>query len=113
MSRTLRQTTCSWVSGPQYSPWSGASVVRCRLGLSPTRPQADAGMRIEPPMSLPCATGTRPAATAAAEPPLEPPVLRSRFQGFRAGPCASGSVVGDEVSSGTLVRPSTTNPAAR
>src|SRR5438552_1802401 len=29
-------------------------------------------MRIEPPPSLACATGTRPAATAAAEPPLEP-----------------------------------------
>ena len=31
-------------------------------------------MRIEPPPSLACAIGTMPAATAAAEPPLEPPV---------------------------------------
>ena len=42
---------------------------RPRLGLSPTSPQQAAGMRIEPPPSLPWATGTIPAATAAAEPP--------------------------------------------
>src|SRR5438552_2183735 len=29
-------------------------------------------MRIEPPPSLPCAAGARPAATAAAAPPLDP-----------------------------------------
>ena len=43
-------------------------------------------MRIEPPPSLACATGTIPDATAAAEPPLEPPVEWSRFQGLRVGP---------------------------
>jgi hypothetical protein len=31
---------------------------------------------MDPPPSLACATGTRPAATAAAEPPLDPPVER-------------------------------------
>ena len=51
---------------------------RPRLGLRPTRPQQAAGMRIEPPPSLPCATGTMPAATAAAEPPEEPPGVRVR-----------------------------------
>ena len=35
-----------------------------------------AGMRIEPPPSPACATGTMPLATAAAEPPLDPPALR-------------------------------------
>ena len=112
-SRTLRVTTCSWVSGPQYWPQSGARVVRARLGLRPTSPQHDAGMRREPPMSLPWAIGTRPAATAAAEPPLDPPGDRSRAQGLWAGPKARGSVVGDIVSSGTLVRPSCTSPAFR
>ena len=34
------------------SPKSGASETRPRVGLSPTRPHADAGMRIEPPPSL-------------------------------------------------------------
>ncbi len=73
LSRTLRVITCSYVSGPQYSPWPGARLVRSRLGLRPTSPQQDAGIRIEPPMSLPWATGTIPAATAAADPPLDPP----------------------------------------
>ena len=41
-------------------------------------------MRIEPPPSLASASGTMPAATAAAAPPLEPPVLRAGSQGFRA-----------------------------
>ena len=43
-------------------------------------------MRIEPPPSLPCATGTMPAATAAAAPPEEPPGVRSRSHGLRVGP---------------------------
>ena len=73
---SMRVSTNSWVSGPQYSPKSGPNVVRARVGLRPTMPHIDAGKRIEPPMSLPCATGTSPAATAAADPPLDPPVLR-------------------------------------
>ena len=35
-------------------------------------PQNAAGWRIDPPVSVPVAAGTRPAATAAAEPPDEP-----------------------------------------
>ena len=38
-------------------------------------PHMEAGKRIEPPMSLPCATGTKPAATAAAEPEGLTPLL--------------------------------------
>jgi hypothetical protein len=43
-------------------------------------------MRMEPPLSLPCAKGRIPAATAAAEPPLDPPAVRSRFHGLRVAP---------------------------
>jgi len=39
------------------------------------RPQWEAGIRIEPPPSVPWASGRMPAATAAAEPPLDPPGL--------------------------------------
>ena len=39
----------------------------------PTMPQKAAGWRMEPPVSLPSAAGRNPAATAAAEPPEEPP----------------------------------------
>ena len=42
-------------------------------------------MRTEPPPSDPGAKGTRPAATAAALPPQEPPELRLRAYGFRDG----------------------------
>ena len=42
-----------------------------------------AGCRIEPPVSLPSASGAIRAATAAALPPLEPPGMRSRSHGFR------------------------------
>ena len=38
-------------------------------------PQSDAGCRIEPPVSEPSAIGDKPAATATAEPPLEPPEM--------------------------------------
>ena len=68
------------------SPKSRARDTRPREGLRPTRPQAAAGIRIEPPPSLAWASGTIPAATAAAEPPLDPPGERSRSHGFRAGP---------------------------
>ena len=39
----------------------------------PQMPVSDAGWRIEPPVSVPVAPGTRRAATAAAEPPELPP----------------------------------------
>lgn len=57
-----------------------------RVGLNPTRPQLEAGMRIEPPPSLPWAPGTMPAATAAPEPPDEPPGVREVSHGLRVGP---------------------------
>ena len=53
--------------------------------LEPEQAAAAAGMRIEPPPSFACAIGTMPAATAAAEPPLEPPVERVRSYGLRVG----------------------------
>jgi hypothetical protein len=48
-------------------------------------PQSEAGWRIEPPVSVPIAQGASPAATAAAEPPLEPPGTRCGSQGLRVG----------------------------
>ncbi len=52
----------------------------------PTIPQSAAGWRIEPPVSVPIAHGAVPPATAAADPPEDPPGTRSRSQGFRTGP---------------------------
>ena len=69
-------------------------------------------MRIEPPPSLASASGTMPAATAAAAPPLDPPVLRARSHGLRHAPSASDSVEGSSPNSGVLVLPSTIRPAS-
>ena len=90
-SRTVRAIGPA-VARPIGSPYIGKPLMRPREGLRPTRPQQEAGMRIEPPPSEPWASGTRPAATAAAEPPEEPPAIRVRSQGVTAGGCPSGSV---------------------
>ncbi len=54
-----------------------------------------------------------PAATAAAEPPEEPPGVRSVSHGLRAGPWTRGSVTGRIPYSGSFVVPTITKPAAR
>ena len=63
------------------------------VGVTPTTPQKDAGWRIEPPVSEPRATTEVPCATAAAEPPLEPPGTRSRINGI-ANRAERGILVG-------------------
>src|ERR1700682_4555968 len=63
------------------------------VGLWPTTPQNDAGMRTEPPPSVPSAIGAIPAATDAPAPPLEPPGVRARFHGLRVSPNTRLSVV--------------------
>src|SRR4051794_41942381 len=97
----------------QPSPTSGPWLTLARVGFRPTSPHSLAGIRIDPPPSLACATGTIPLATAAADPPDDPPVEWPVFQGLRAGGNAFGSVVTVVPNSGTLVRPKGTNPAAR
>src|SRR5207247_4555891 len=51
----------------------GLRPIRPLVGLIPTRPQNAGGIRIDPPPSVAVAIGTSPAATAAPDPPLEPP----------------------------------------
>ena len=97
----------------QPSPRSGASETRARVGLRPNNPQHEAGTRIEPPPSLAWAAGTIPAATAAAAPPDEPPVMWSRLHGLRVCPNRLDSVVVVSPSSGEALRPNTTSPARR
>ena len=111
LSRTERVSACSETSPLITSPKFGPSGMRARVGFRPNTPQHEAGIRIEPPPSFPWAMGTNPAATAAAEPPLEPPVLRPVFHGFRVGPNNCGSVVGKRPNSGVLVLPTMTSPA--
>ncbi len=77
----------------------------------PTTPHRAAGWRIEPPVSVPSDSGAIEAATAAAEPPLDPPGTRSRSHGLRVGPKAEFSVDDPIANSSMLVLPSSTRPA--
>ena len=67
----------------------GASAIAPRADTTPAvgfhavTPQACAGMRTEPPVSVPSATAAMPLATATAEPDDEPPGMKSAFHGLR------------------------------
>ena len=63
-------------------------------------------------MSDPSASGTNPAATAAAEPPDDPPGTRLVSWGLRVGPKAEVSVEEPIANSSMLVFPTITAPAA-
>ena len=81
-------------------------------------PQALAGLTMEPSVSVPTATGQRAAATATAEPLLEPLGLRSRAWGLRVWPPRPLHPLLLRLDrklahSLRLVLPSTTAPAAR
>ena len=83
---------------------AGQAGTRPNVGLSPGRPQNAHGIRIEPPPSVPSASGTIPAASAAELPPLEPPgVLRRvpRVAGD-AGQRAVGDALPAELGRGRL-----------
>src|SRR3984957_15330898 len=106
-------TAWAQVNPPQPSPRSGPSGVRARLGFKPNTPDAEAGIRIEPPPSLACAMGRMRATTAAPAPPEEPPDECARFQGFRVGPNKRDSVVGNNPNSGVEVLPKMATPVLR
>src|SRR3954462_5774714 len=82
------------------------------VGVTPTTPQNDAGYRTEPPVSDPSDTTAVPCATAAADPPLDPPGTRSGATGLRTGPNAEFSFDDPIANSSQLVFPSSTPPAA-
>src|ERR1700733_8176173 len=75
-------------------------------------PHRAAGWRIDPPVSVPMAHGARPAATAAALPPDEPPGTRRRSQGLSAGPKPEFSFEDPIANSSWLVLPRSGAPAA-
>src|SRR5690554_278018 len=68
---------------------------------------------MEPPVSVPRAHGASPAATAAAEPPLDPPATRSRSWGFLVTPKAEYSEDEPMANSSRLVLPKMGRPALR
>src|SRR5690349_11891220 len=74
-------------------------------------PHMAAGCLMDPPVSEPSARGVTPAATATADPPLEPPGMRSSAHGFRDGPNAEFSVDDPIANSSQFVLPTITAPA--
>src|SRR5690606_8342219 len=112
-SRAVRAIGRLVDSGGQSGGAAAPEGTRPREGLKPVRPVTADGMRIDPPPSEPVASGTRPPATAAAEPPDELPGDRSVSHGFRVAPNTGFSVSAFQPSSGVLVLPTTTQPAAR
>src|SRR5690606_19837469 len=110
LSATVRVTTPEVDAATIFCARLG---MRLRLGLSPTSPLQDAGMRIDPPPSDACAIGAMPAATAAPAPPEDPPGVCTVFHGLRVLPCRSDSVIEIVPNSGVVVLPISTNPASR
>jgi hypothetical protein len=70
-------------------------------------------MRIEPPKSPPNSSGVRPAATAAAPPPVLPPGVRARSHGLFVRPKSGLLDCQSAAYGGTFVLPIKTTPAAR
>src|SRR5260370_25696773 len=98
---------------PQPSPRPGRGGLRARVGFIPTTPEAEAGIRIEPPPSLACATGRMRAATAATAPPDEPPDECARIQGLRVRSSNRESGVGLNPKSGPETFPKIRAPPPR
>ena len=69
-----------WRGRPRKPPCIG---IRPKLGLKPYTPQNAAGALMDPAPSVPVPTGAKPAATAAALPPLEPAEVRLVSHGVR------------------------------
>ena len=82
-------------------------------GLNPVTPQNEDGIRIDPPMSEPVARVVVPAASAAAEPPLEPPGEYAVCHGLRVTPHSFDQVTGAQLNSGVVVLACTMPPASR
>ena len=111
-SDTVRAIGPSWFIVSQPCTAWGQEGTRPNWGFRPATPQRAAGILIEPPPSLPTASGDSPAASPAAAPPLEPPTVFFLSQGFQVGPNTELSVTATSPNSGTLVLPSITPPAS-
>src|SRR5690349_19060132 len=70
-------------------------------------------MRIDPPASVPTASGQIPASSATALPPLLPPGVRCKSHGLRVTPESGESVSGFQPNSGVVVLPKKLAPAVR
>src|SRR6185295_5640571 len=80
-------------------------------GRRPTTWQKLAGLRSDPPMSLPSAIGSMPQASATAAPPLLPPHVFVRSYGLSVDPNTGLKVCDPAPNSGVFVLPTRIAPA--
>ncbi len=86
-ANNARQSISERAIGPAWSSVHDSGTrprvdTNPRVGLMVEVPQHADGMRSDPAVSVPVAAGTMRAASAAPEPPLEPPAVRSRSHGL-------------------------------
>ena len=116
-ARSARTSVTERASGPTVSrelltgctPWVETAP---NVGRRPETPHSDAGSRTDPPVSVPIAATHRSAATAAPEPPLDPPGIRSGAAGLTTAPNVSFADVAPKASSWRFAVPRITPPAA-
>jgi hypothetical protein len=109
MSRPIGPTVSSdGASG--YTPFTDT---RPHVVFSPVTPQQAAGMRTEPPVSVPKATSASPVATATADPLEEPPGTRRGSLGFTGVPAQWFTPLADQHSSVSPVFPAIRAPCSR
>src|SRR5437764_5299238 len=73
-------------SSVRHAGTTPAVEINPRLGFNPTMLLSIAGTRPEPAVSVPSASGTRPAETATADPELDPPGIKSARIGLTGMP---------------------------
>ena len=105
-----RGPTGSPAAASGYTPRAGT---RPQVVFRPTTPQQAAGIRTEPPVSVPSATSASPTATATADPLEEPPGRRRGSSGFTGVPDHRFHPPADQHSSVRLVLPTILAPDRR
>src|SRR5580698_6617028 len=110
---TMAASLTVFARGPMRSSDDANAIRPCRdtrpyVGINPTTPQKDAGWRIDPPVSDPKVTTAMSAATAAAEPPDDPPGTRLKSRGLRTGWYAEFSFDEPIANSSQFILPNTT-----
>src|SRR4051812_34365686 len=114
--QTVRRSATVGVNRPrqsrvQDSPATPSIGSTPGVGLKPVMPVNDAGIRTEPPLSVPSERCTWRRATALAPPPLEPPTLRPWSQGLTVVPNIGLAPVAPSANSCMLFLPMQTAPA--
>ena len=111
-SGRLRAIGPSTGSGDQPS-WRFSLGTSPGVGRKPTIPLKAAGLRREPPVSEPVASGTMLVASTTPEPPDEPAALFEGSNGLPVAPYTALRVLAPAPHSGVLVLPAMIAPALR